>query len=72
ACRPRSGVAVPPGAPGRPPRGPPAPGPPAGPATKSPQRGAILTADDEASAGGSLAPRCGLFVARTAGEPAAR
>jgi len=33
---------------------------------------AILTADDDASAGGSLAPRCGLFVARAAGEPAAR
>ncbi|MBU3684173.1 MAG: DUF1015 family protein [Phycisphaerales bacterium] len=33
---------------------------------------AILTADAEASAGGSLAPRCGLFVARTAGEPEAR
>lgn len=33
---------------------------------------AILTADDEACACGPLAPRCGLFVARTAAEPAAR
>jgi hypothetical protein len=32
---------------------------------------AILTADAEASATGPLAPRCGLFVARTAPAPAA-
>jgi hypothetical protein len=32
---------------------------------------AVLTADAEASATGPLAPRCGLFVARTAPAPAA-